>query len=83
MIGAGNEKQVGLKKHRSGGNTASQLQFRILADKILRIPDLASDPRFNSNSSRVENRDLLKRIITDVLITQDKAHWLREFTGLG
>jgi len=58
-------------------------QFAVLADKILRMPELSGDPRFNSNSSRVSNRDLLKRIITDVLILRSKEHWLREFTGLG
>ncbi|KAI5117242.1 hypothetical protein M0805_001560 [Coniferiporia weirii] len=58
-------------------------QFEILADKILKNPEIAKDPKFNTNEKRVVNRELLKQIITGVLLTQDREHWLCEFTGLG
>lgn len=61
----------------------SILQFNILANKILCLPELANDHRFNSNSNRVANREILKKIITEVLLMHERDYWLRKFTGLG
>ncbi|KAG5648406.1 hypothetical protein DXG03_004980 [Asterophora parasitica] len=58
-------------------------QFKLLAEKILGNPDLATDLRFATNDARVANREELVRIISDVLLEQDRDHWLKEFTGLG
>ncbi|EJC97958.1 CAIB/BAIF family enzyme [Fomitiporia mediterranea MF3/22] len=58
-------------------------QFAILADKILGNPDIANDPRFATNASRVANRAELKELITNVLVTQDRDYWLAKFTGTG
>ncbi|PAV17317.1 CAIB BAIF family enzyme [Pyrrhoderma noxium] len=58
-------------------------QFSILAEKILGDPAIATDQRFNTNTNRVANRDALKEIITGVLMTQDRDHWLEKFKGLG
>jgi succinate--hydroxymethylglutarate CoA-transferase len=59
------------------------VQFAKFAGKILQQPELAVDSRFATNSARVANRDALVAIIEGVLRTQDRSHWLREFTGLG
>ncbi|KAL5501631.1 hypothetical protein ACEPAH_8891 [Sanghuangporus vaninii] len=58
-------------------------QFAALAEKVLDIPDLATDVRFATNASRVANRDKLKEIVTEVLVTRDREHWLKKFTGSG
>ena len=58
-------------------------QFKILAEKILRDPSLAEDPRFATNDARVKNRIELVRIITDALMQNDREYWLEQFTGLG
>ncbi|KAJ7134478.1 CAIB/BAIF family enzyme [Mycena epipterygia] len=58
-------------------------QFAILADKVLGDPALAADARFATNEARVANRAELIRIITDVLMQNDREHWLARFTGLG
>ena len=42
-------------------------------------PELASDPRFASNSARVEHRATLEPLIGDVLKTRDRASWLALF----
>ncbi|KAF8073636.1 CAIB/BAIF family enzyme [Lyophyllum atratum] len=58
-------------------------QFKLLAEKIVENPALATDPRFVTNDARVANREELIRIISDVLLKQDREHWLERFTGLG
>ncbi|KAH8114579.1 CAIB/BAIF family enzyme [Phellopilus nigrolimitatus] len=58
-------------------------QFGLLAEKILGNPEIANDTRFNTNASRVANREIIKKIITEVLMTQDREYWLRKFKGLG
>lgn len=58
-------------------------QFGLLASKILKRPDLSSDPRFSTNVARVANRAELVRIITDALMQYERDHWLKEFEGLG
>ena len=89
MIGAGNNKQVRasfiaffsfwyLKPKRK-----REQQFKILAENILRDPGLAENPKFATNDARVKNRTELVRMITDVLMQNDREYWLEQFTGLG
>ena len=47
------------------------------------MPELLTDSRFSNNRARVENRDPLVKIITDVLVQNTRDHWLSEFEGLG
>jgi len=47
------------------------------------MPELLKDPRFANNRARVENRDALVKILTDVLARNTRDHWLAEFEGLG
>lgn len=58
-------------------------QFKKLAENVLRMPELLADPRFVNNSARVENRDALVKIITDVLLQNSRDYWLSEFEGVG
>ncbi|TFK20005.1 CAIB/BAIF family enzyme [Coprinopsis marcescibilis] len=58
-------------------------QFRMLADKVLDNSALGTDPKFSTNDARVANRKELVQIITEVLLRQDRDHWLQRFKGLG
>jgi succinate--hydroxymethylglutarate CoA-transferase len=58
-------------------------QFKLLVEKVLRQPELADDPKFSTNTARVENRELLVKIITETLIQEPLDHWLLLFHGLG
>jgi crotonobetainyl-CoA:carnitine CoA-transferase CaiB-like acyl-CoA transferase len=52
-------------------------QFVRLCDAIAR-PDLATDPRFETNAARMKNRAELKDIIEAVLKTRPRADWTVE-----
>ncbi|KAI0306655.1 CAIB/BAIF family enzyme [Multifurca ochricompacta] len=58
-------------------------QFRLLAEKILRRPELGYDPKFSTNGARVANREVLVKIITETLMQEPLDHWLELFDGLG
>ncbi|KAG6837605.1 hypothetical protein H0H93_006126 [Arthromyces matolae] len=58
-------------------------QFKLLAEKILDNPALATDPRFATNEARVANRAELIDIISNTLLKRERAHWITLFTGLG
>jgi crotonobetainyl-CoA:carnitine CoA-transferase CaiB-like acyl-CoA transferase len=53
-------------------------QFVRLCDAIGR-PELATDPRFETNAARMENRAELAGIIETVLKTRSRAAWTQEF----
>ena len=59
------------------------LQFKLLAEKVLRQPELVNDPKFSTNTARVENRELLVKTITETLTQEPLDHWLNLFHGLG
>ena len=63
--------------------SSREQQFRILAEKILRDPSLADNPKFATNDARVKNRTEVVRIITDALMQNDREYWLEQFKGLG
>ncbi len=50
-------------------------QFRKLA-KVLGMPDMADDPRFATNPTRVENRAALYEILEAAFKTRDRDDWL-------
>ena len=86
MIGTGNDKQV--ERYLSFVTTVLSInesapQFNLLATKILKRPELATDPKFNTNASRVANRAELVQLITDTLMQRERDYWLKEFTGIG
>ena len=47
------------------------------------MPGLAEDARFKRNSDRVENRELLVPILTDVFLTGATSSWLRKLSDAG
>src|SRR5215831_17120980 len=46
-------------------------------------PDLVTDPRFDTEARRVENRDALVPLLTAVFKTAPVAHWLARLGQLG
>lgn len=50
-------------------------QFRDFCDAAGRI-DLADDPRFTANKSRVKNRDILLPVIRDIIAQKPQAFWM-------
>jgi crotonobetainyl-CoA:carnitine CoA-transferase CaiB-like acyl-CoA transferase len=56
--------------------------FRTLA-KLLERPDLSADPRFASNSKRVENRHTLIPILQAIFHTKPTAEWLKRLEAGG
>jgi formyl-CoA transferase len=61
---------------------ANQNNYERLVE-VLEMPELASDPRFRSNSERMENREELVRILTGRLTTRGTDEWLALFDAAG
>jgi len=57
-------------------------QFRALAN-ALGLPDLAEDARFASNAARVQNRQELVQILTDVLTGETADEWFSTLSSAG
>lgn len=55
--------------------TMNDAQFARVT-KVLGHPEWASDPRFTRNGGRVENRDALIELMSEVLRTSDSKTWL-------
>lgn len=58
--------------------TGSDVQFRALCN-YLNIAHIADDPKFLNNQARVENRDEIIKILSDILIMEESAHWMDLF----
>jgi crotonobetainyl-CoA:carnitine CoA-transferase CaiB-like acyl-CoA transferase len=58
-------------------------QFRMFCETVLARPDLAADPRFIANGSRVLHRDALIAALTEVLRERDSADWLARLEQTG
>jgi len=54
-------------------------QFVALCE-VLEMPELARDPRFETNKARVQNRVALRTRLVERLQTRDAAAWARELT---
>ncbi len=57
-------------------------QFRALC-QVLGRPELAEDPRFSTNPARVQNREALLSILSEVLRQRPRAHWVAELKKAG
>jgi len=55
--------------------------FKNLCD-VLQIPEISTDERFSSNSSRSENVDQLKKIIEEKLSLKKTDEWIKEMEQL-
>jgi len=51
--------------------------------KAIGNPNLAIDPRFETNRSRMENVSALKEALETILTTHDTDYWLRKFEIAG
>jgi crotonobetainyl-CoA:carnitine CoA-transferase CaiB-like acyl-CoA transferase len=58
-------------------------QFKLLCDVVLERPEIAADPRYATNVARLENRDTLIPLLTDVLRSRDGAEWLKRLASTG
>lgn len=50
---------------------------------VLGTPEVARDPRFETNAARVKNRDVLRTTLADRLTTRAAGEWASELTGAG
>jgi crotonobetainyl-CoA:carnitine CoA-transferase CaiB-like acyl-CoA transferase len=57
-------------------------QFRKLCE-VLGVPELADDPRFVLNKDRTANRDALRPLLVERLMTKGKEEWFREIIAAG
>ncbi|MEE2717795.1 MAG: CaiB/BaiF CoA-transferase family protein [SAR324 cluster bacterium] len=57
-------------------------QFRKFCE-FAEAPELADDPRFNTNQNRVKNRIALLPLINDLTRKRSKQHWLEGLAALG
>ncbi|OLF09261.1 CaiB/BaiF CoA transferase family protein [Actinophytocola xanthii] len=53
---------------------ANDTQFRRLCE-VLGIPEVADDPRFARNADRTENREELRPLLVDRLVTRGAVEW--------
>src|SRR5262245_7097318 len=63
----------------TAGNNA---QFRKLVE-VLGVPELADDPRFLRNEDRTANREELRPLLVERLMTRSKMDWFREIIAAG
>jgi crotonobetainyl-CoA:carnitine CoA-transferase CaiB-like acyl-CoA transferase len=54
------------------GNDGQFVKFCELAGR----PDISSDPRFAKNADRVRNRTILVPMLEQIMLTNNKEHWL-------
>ena len=57
-----------------GGGT--DRHFRLLCERVIERPELATDERFATNSARVRNREALVPMLDDIFKTNHAAHWV-------
>jgi len=57
-----------------GGGT--DRHFRLLCERVIERPQLAADPRFTTNVTRVTNRAALVPLLESIFSTQEAAVWV-------
>ena len=57
-------------------------QFRRLCE-VLGLPELVGDPRFRRNQDRTANREELRPLLVERLVTRTKDEWFRELISSG
>jgi len=61
---------------------ANQSNWERVAN-VLGHPEWRDDPRFLTNTARMQNLSALTRVMDDILITRDKADWVAAFDAAG
>jgi crotonobetainyl-CoA:carnitine CoA-transferase CaiB-like acyl-CoA transferase len=56
--------------------------FRRLVE-VLGVPHVADDPRFSRNEDRTANRDELRPLLLDRLVTRTKMEWFQDLIAVG
>jgi crotonobetainyl-CoA:carnitine CoA-transferase CaiB-like acyl-CoA transferase len=49
--------------------------------EVLGIPEIADDPRFNSNLNRLQNKDILIPVLQERFLTRSGEDWLQKLTA--
>ena len=57
-----------------GGGT--DRHFRMLCERVIERPELATDERFATNTARVTHRDTLVPLLESIFATHDAEHWV-------
>jgi crotonobetainyl-CoA:carnitine CoA-transferase CaiB-like acyl-CoA transferase len=57
-----------------GGGT--DRHFRLLCERVIERPELATDAPFATNTARVTNRHMLVPLLESIFATNDAAHWV-------
>ncbi|KAF4542076.1 Dermal papilla derived protein 13 [Lasiodiplodia theobromae] len=57
-------------------------QFKVLAERLGK-PELLEDPRFKTNTTRVEHREAIDTIVQDVLTEKTIDEWMKILEGSG
>jgi crotonobetainyl-CoA:carnitine CoA-transferase CaiB-like acyl-CoA transferase len=58
-------------------------QFKLLCDAVLEKPEIALDPRYATNRSRLDHRESLIARLKEILATRDAAEWQRRLARTG
>ena len=87
LLGSAHPNIYPYDKFRAGAGeiflgVANDGQFRKLCERLAR-PDLAADPRFRTNASRVENRAALRAELEQTLAAQDAEPLCRDLMRAG
>lgn len=61
----------------------NDLQFRLVCESVVERPELAADPRFRTNTDRVENRAALTGLLADEFRRRPTAEWLSRLKRAG
>lgn len=64
-------------------NSGNDRIFRRLLLEVLDRPDMAEDPRFESNKGRIEHREEIAAKIQAIFETQPRAHWAERMRKAG
>ena len=54
----------------------TERHYRLLCERVIERPELASDARFASNAKRVENRGVLVPLLDEIFRTRAAADWI-------
>jgi len=57
-----------------GGGT--DRHFRLLCERVIERPELATNERFATNAARVRNRETLVPLLEEIFRTNDARHWV-------
>ena len=55
---------------------ATQVLWLRFCDEVIKAPELAKDPRFETNALRIQNNAALSEIVTGYLAKEKTGHWL-------